>query len=88
MLILGELSCWASCRAWTIFGVHNGDPRLATPGFTGVAASSPGYTALAEVTAYERPGAPYDGPCAAQPTRTGRVPRNSVRRESYRIDIL
>jgi uncharacterized protein with PQ loop repeat len=33
MLILGELSCW------TIFGVHNGDPHLATLGFTGVAAS-------------------------------------------------
>jgi uncharacterized protein with PQ loop repeat len=33
MLILGELSCW------TIFGVHNGDPRLATLGFTGIAAS-------------------------------------------------
>lgn len=33
MLILGELSCW------TIFGVHNGDPRLVTLGFTGVSAS-------------------------------------------------
>jgi uncharacterized protein with PQ loop repeat len=33
MLILGELSCW------TIFGVHSGDPRLTTLGFTGVAAS-------------------------------------------------
>jgi hypothetical protein len=34
MLVLGELSCW------TIFGVHAADPRLATLGFTGVAASS------------------------------------------------
>jgi len=33
MLILGELSCWAT------FGVHKSDPRLVILGFTGVAAS-------------------------------------------------
>ena len=33
MLILGELSCWAS------FGLHKSDPRLITLGFTGIAAS-------------------------------------------------
>jgi uncharacterized protein with PQ loop repeat len=34
LLILGELSCW------TIFGVHQADPRLLTLGVTGVAASA------------------------------------------------
>ena len=33
LLILGELSCW------TIFGVHQSDPRLTTLGVTGVTAS-------------------------------------------------
>jgi uncharacterized protein with PQ loop repeat len=33
LLILGELSCW------TIFGVHQADPRLITLGVTGVTAS-------------------------------------------------
>jgi hypothetical protein len=33
LLILGELSCWAT------FGVHQSDPRLLILGFTGVAAS-------------------------------------------------
>ena len=33
ILILGELSCWAS------FGLHKSDPRLITLGFTGIAAS-------------------------------------------------
>ena len=33
LLILGELSCW------TIFGLHELDPRLITLGFTGVTAS-------------------------------------------------
>jgi hypothetical protein len=33
LLILGELSCW------TVFGVHQADPRLLVLGFTGVAAS-------------------------------------------------
>jgi uncharacterized protein with PQ loop repeat len=33
LLILGELSCW------TVFGVHQSDPRLMILGFTGVAAS-------------------------------------------------
>src|SRR5262245_12716231 len=33
MLILGEVSCW------TIFGVHESDPRLITLGITGVVAS-------------------------------------------------
>jgi hypothetical protein len=33
MLILGELSCWAS------FGIHKSDPRLITLGLTGIAAS-------------------------------------------------
>jgi hypothetical protein len=34
LLILGELSCW------TIFGVHQSDPRLITLGVTGVTASA------------------------------------------------
>jgi uncharacterized protein with PQ loop repeat len=34
LLILGELSCW------TIFGVHQSDPRLITLGGTGVTASA------------------------------------------------
>ena len=34
LLILGELSCW------TIFGVHQSDPRLLTLGVTGVTASA------------------------------------------------
>jgi uncharacterized protein with PQ loop repeat len=34
LLILGELSCW------TIFGVHQADPRLITLGLTGVTASA------------------------------------------------
>jgi uncharacterized protein with PQ loop repeat len=34
LLILGELSCW------TIFGVHQSDPRLITLGVTGVSASA------------------------------------------------
>ena len=34
LLILGELSCW------TIFGLHQGDQRLVTLGFTGVTASA------------------------------------------------
>jgi uncharacterized protein with PQ loop repeat len=34
LLILGELSCW------TIFGVHQSDPRLLTLGVTGVTAST------------------------------------------------
>jgi hypothetical protein len=34
LLILGELSCW------TIFGVHQSDPRLVTLGVTGVTAST------------------------------------------------
>jgi uncharacterized protein with PQ loop repeat len=34
LLILGELSCW------TIFGVHQADPRLITLGVTGVTASA------------------------------------------------
>jgi uncharacterized protein with PQ loop repeat len=34
LLILGELSCW------TIFGVHQSDPRLLTLGATGVTASA------------------------------------------------
>jgi uncharacterized protein with PQ loop repeat len=34
LLILGELSCW------TIFGVHQADPRLITLGITGVTASA------------------------------------------------
>jgi uncharacterized protein with PQ loop repeat len=33
LLILGELSCWAT------FGLHKSDPRLVVLGFTGVAAS-------------------------------------------------
>jgi uncharacterized protein with PQ loop repeat len=33
LLILGELSCWAT------FGLHKSDPRLIVLGFTGVAAS-------------------------------------------------
>ena len=33
MLILGELSCW------TVFGVHQSDPRLLTLGVTGITAS-------------------------------------------------
>jgi hypothetical protein len=33
LLILGELSCW------TIFGLHELDPRLITLGLTGVTAS-------------------------------------------------
>ena len=34
LLILGELSCW------TIFGIHQSDPRLITLGITGVTASA------------------------------------------------
>ena len=34
MLILGELSCW------TVFGLHESDPRLIILGFSGVAASA------------------------------------------------
>jgi hypothetical protein len=34
LLILGELSCW------TIFGLHQADPRLITLGVTGVTASA------------------------------------------------
>ena len=34
LLILGELSCW------TIFGLHQSDPRLLTLGVTGVTASA------------------------------------------------
>jgi hypothetical protein len=34
LLILGELSCW------TIFGLHQSDPRLLTLGITGVTASA------------------------------------------------
>ena len=34
LLILGELSCW------TIFGLHQADPRLLTLGLTGVTASA------------------------------------------------
>jgi hypothetical protein len=34
LLILGELSCW------TIFGLHQTDPRLITLGITGVTASA------------------------------------------------
>ena len=34
LLILGELSCW------TIFGLHQSDPRLLTLGVTGVIASA------------------------------------------------
>jgi len=34
LLILGELSCW------TIFGVHQADPRLLTLGMTGITASA------------------------------------------------
>jgi uncharacterized protein with PQ loop repeat len=57
LLILGELSCWAT------FGVHKSDPRLITLGATGVAASLLMLTRIWRTTktnAQEHSGAPSD----------------------------
>jgi uncharacterized protein with PQ loop repeat len=52
LLILGELSCWAT------FGVHKSDPRLIVLGFTGVAASLLMLARIRRTTEPERSTAP------------------------------
>lgn len=52
MLILGELSCWAT------FGLYRSDPRLVVLGFTGVAASLLMLIRIHQVAATERKTAP------------------------------
>jgi len=52
LLILGELSCWAT------FGVHRSDPRLIVLGFTGVAASLLMLARIRRTTAVQRSAAP------------------------------
>ena len=56
VLILGELSCWAS------FGLHKSDPRLIVLGFTGVAAS------LLMLARIRRTTAPGRGPAGRHVT--------------------
>jgi uncharacterized protein with PQ loop repeat len=51
-LILGELSCW------TIFGVHQSDPRLITLGLTGVTASALMLTRIRHTSGTERSSVP------------------------------
>jgi uncharacterized protein with PQ loop repeat len=52
MLILGEVSCWAT------FGAHKSDPRLVVLGFTGVAASLLMLARIRRTTGAERSTAP------------------------------
>jgi uncharacterized protein with PQ loop repeat len=52
LLILGELSCW------TIFGVHEPDPRLITLGVTGVTASALMLARIRPTRRTHRPAAP------------------------------
>jgi len=52
LLILGELSCWAT------FGLHKSDPRLIVLGFTGVAASLLMLGRIRRTTAIGRSTAP------------------------------
>jgi uncharacterized protein with PQ loop repeat len=52
LLILGELSCWAT------FGLHRSDPRLLVLGFTGVAASLLMLARIRRTTAIRRSTAP------------------------------
>jgi uncharacterized protein with PQ loop repeat len=52
LLILGELSCWAT------FGLHRSDPRLVVLGFTGVAASLLMLARIRRTTAIRRSAAP------------------------------
>jgi uncharacterized protein with PQ loop repeat len=77
LLILGELSCWAT------FGVHKADPRLTILGFTGVAASLLMLARIRRTTELEQSttaGAPSDWgspsgrllPYRAHATRGGR----------------
>jgi uncharacterized protein with PQ loop repeat len=56
ILIFGELACW------TIFGVHNSDPRLMVLGFTGVTASSVMLARIYRTSESQRLGAPRLGP--------------------------
>jgi uncharacterized protein with PQ loop repeat len=49
ILILGELSCW------TIFGIHESDPRLIVLGITGVTASILMLTRILRVLGRDRP---------------------------------
>jgi uncharacterized protein with PQ loop repeat len=51
-LILGELSCW------TIFGVHQSDPRLITLGLTGVTTSALMLTRIRHTSGTERSSVP------------------------------
>jgi hypothetical protein len=77
LLILGELSCW------TVFGVHQSDPRLLILGLTGVAASLLMLARIRHTTELEQSttaGAPSDSgspsgrllPYRAHATRGGR----------------
>jgi uncharacterized protein with PQ loop repeat len=52
LLILGELSCWAT------FGLHKSDPRLIVLGFTGVAASLLMLARIRRTTAIQQSTAP------------------------------
>jgi uncharacterized protein with PQ loop repeat len=52
LLILGELSCWAT------FGLHRSDPRLIILGFTGMAASLLMLARIRRTTAIRRSAAP------------------------------
>jgi uncharacterized protein with PQ loop repeat len=52
LLILGELSCWAT------FGLHKSDPRLIVLGFTGMVASLLMLARIRRTTAIRRSAAP------------------------------
>ena len=78
LLILGELSCW------TIFGVHEPDPRLITLGVTGVTASvlmlarirrSSRHEPLSADARLVRTGLPGPGPATSSAGGAGRPGR-------------
>jgi hypothetical protein len=70
LLILGELSCW------TIFGLHQADPRLLTLGLTGVTASTLMLARIRRTHRHEpagrRPASRSEPACHQDPLKTPR----------------
>jgi uncharacterized protein with PQ loop repeat len=78
LLILGELSCW------TIFGLHQSDPRLITLGITGVTASALMLARIHHTRRNERHALDTDARPQPDPAGPGRTHRTAADLRSSR----